>query len=102
MWYVRLCPPVIDLIDFHVVFTTPYVLVGVNKADWTAYLNKQLLGAAHEPKALHDLMKYGPTMNHWNEFIFQAYHHHQHDAIFLAGLPDVKGSLPHASESRMS
>ena len=32
----------------------------------------------------------------WSEFVFQAYHHHQYDAIFLAGLPDVKGSRPHA------
>ena len=35
-------------------------------------------------------------LNAWNEFIFLAYHHHQFDAIFLTGLPDVKGSLPHA------
>jgi len=27
--------------------------------------------------------------------VFQAYHHHQFDAIVLAGIPDVKGSLPH-------
>jgi hypothetical protein len=31
----------------------------------------------------------------WNEFIFQVYQRHQADAIFLTGLPDVKGSLPH-------
>ena len=40
-------------------------------------------------------LKHGKEPNHWNEFIFQAYHHHQFDAIFLAGLPDVPGSLPH-------
>jgi hypothetical protein len=42
-------------------------------------------------------MKHGREPNQWNEFIFQAYHHHQFDAIFLAGLPDVPGSLPHGS-----
>jgi hypothetical protein len=48
------------------------------------------------------LMKFGKAAKSrrpgesWNEFIFQAYHHHQSDAIFLTGLPDVKGSLPHA------
>jgi hypothetical protein len=52
--------------------------------------------AKDEDKKLHRLMKYGLSLNHWNEFVFQAYHHHQHDAIFLAGIPDVKGSLPHA------
>ena len=37
-----------------------------------------------------------PTPTHWLEFVFLAYHHHQFDAIFLTGRPDVKGSLPHA------
>ena len=27
--------------------------------------------------------------------VAKGYHHHQFDAIFLAGIPDVKGSLPH-------
>ena len=49
-----------------------------------------------EEDRLHDLLKYGLSVHHWNGFVFQAYHHHQYDAIFLAGLPDVKGSLPHA------
>jgi hypothetical protein len=76
------------------------VLSNASKGDWTAYLKKQLLGTTDERRALHELLKHGRTPNEWNEFIFQGYHHHQHDAIFLAGLPDVKGSLPHASESR--
>ena len=100
LWYVRLCPPVIDQINYHVAITTPYILLGAGKADWTAYLNKQLLGAGDEAKAPHAFLKHGPTMNHWHEFIFQAYHHHQHDAIFLAGLPDVKGSRPYRGLSR--
>jgi len=100
LWYIRLLPPLLpDLARYHIGFTTPYILVGANKADWTAYLKKQFFGTSGAQKALHDLMKYGLTINHWNEFIFQAYHHHQIDAIFLAGLPDVKGSRPHASES---
>ena len=47
-------------------------------------------------------MKYGKAAKSrradrsWSEFVFQAYHHHQNDAIFLAGLPDVKGSRPNA------
>jgi hypothetical protein len=41
-------------------------------------------------------LKYGKDPLAWNEFIFQGYHHHQAEAIFLTGLPDVKGSLPHA------
>jgi len=96
LWYVRRCPPLLDLVDYHVVVTTPYVFIGTTKADWTAYLNKNRLGSVDTQKALHAFMKFGKEPNAWSEFIFQAYHHHQHDAIFLAGLPDVKGSRPNA------
>jgi hypothetical protein len=73
-----------------------------NKEDWTAYLKKNLMGSADTKEALHEFMKFGKAANSrkpnesWSEFIFQAYHHHQSDAIFLAGLPDVKRSRPHA------
>jgi hypothetical protein len=33
---------------------------------------------------------------HWNEYIFLAYVNHQSDAIFLAGIPDIRESLPQA------
>jgi hypothetical protein len=102
LWYVRRCPPLLDLVDYHLAFTTPYVLLGATKADWTAYLKKSLLGSADTGKALREFLKFGKAANSpkpnetWNEFIFQAYLNHQTDAIFLTGLPDVKGSLPHA------
>jgi hypothetical protein len=97
LWYVRLGPPLWELVDYWVTITTPYILNGMSKADWVAYLNRAMLQVkAKDDDKLCRLMKYGLSVNHWNEFVFQAYHHHQHDAIFLAGLPDVKGSLPHA------
>ena len=102
LWYVRLCPPLLDLVDYHVAVTTPYVLIGTTKADWMAYINKNLLGSTDPQKARHDYMKFGKAAKSsradrsWSEFVFQAYHHHQFDAIFLAGLPDVKGSRPNA------
>ena len=102
LWYVRLCSPILDLADYHVAVTTPYILIGTTKEDWTAYLKKNLMGSDDTKKALHEFMKFGKAANSrkpnesWSEFIFQAYHHHQSDAIFLAGLPDVKGSRPHA------
>ena len=97
LWYVRLCPPILDLAEYHVTFTTPYVLTQASKSDWTAYLNRAMLQLkeAEEDRRLHDLLKYGLNLHHWNEFVVQGYHHHQFDAIFLAGLPDVKDSLPH-------
>jgi hypothetical protein len=71
----------------------------VTEAEWSMDTKKAL----HEfLKALHEFLKFGKATHSrkaeesWNEFIFQSYHHHQADAIFLAGRPDVKGSLPHA------
>jgi hypothetical protein len=98
LWYVRLCPP-IEPATYYVEFTTPYILTGFGKADWTAYLSKSLMGLTDPEKRrrLHEFLKYGREPGFWNEFVFQAYHHHQADAIFLAGLPDVPGSLPHAN-----
>lgn len=98
IWYVRLCPPVCGLAERYVAFTTPYILVDASKADWTAYLNKSLIGVDDSDRAtaLHEFMKYGRTPTDWSEFVFQAYHHYQTDAIFLAGLPDVPDSLPHS------
>lgn len=99
LWYVRLCPPLFDLAQYHVAFTTPYVLIDATEIDWTAYLKRSLLEKSDSDACcdLNGLMKFGKSANHWNEFVFQAYHHSQMDAIFLAGLPDVKGSLPHAT-----
>lgn len=96
LWFARLCSPV-GAMDYHVVFTTPYILTDFGKADWTAYLSKSLIGltAPEKRRRLGELLKYGREPNFWNEFVFQAYHHHRPDAIFLAGLPDVPGSLPH-------
>jgi hypothetical protein len=97
LWYVRLCPPV-DPVTYRVAFTTPYVLMDFGKTDWTAYLSKSLIGltAPEKRRRLHELLKYGREPDFWNEFVFKAYHHHRPDAIFLTGLPDVPGSLPHA------
>lgn len=98
LWYVRLCPPILDLVEYHVTFTTPYILTQASKSDWTAYLNRAMLQLQNteENRRLYELLKYGLSVHHWNEFVFQAYHHHQNNAIVLAGIPDVKASLPHA------
>lgn len=99
LWYVRLLPPLMpELATFHIAFTTPYILIHTKAADWRDYLKRSLVlcPAKDERESLHRLMKYGPDQNYWHEFVFKAYHHHQHDAVFLAGIPDLKDTLPHA------
>jgi hypothetical protein len=94
--YVRLCPP-LEPVAYHVVVTTPYILLSFTKANWTDYLNRSLIDPeVRETRGLAHFLKYGREPNQWNEFIFQAYANYQFDAIFLTGLPDVPSSLPHA------
>ena len=100
LWYVRLLPPLEpesrSLLDS--AFTTPYILIQSSTSDWTQYLTRTLakVPARSQRGSLHELLKHGPSQNYWSEFVFQAYHHHQVDAIYLAGIPDLKDTLPHA------
>jgi hypothetical protein len=99
LWYVRLLPPLLpDLARYYIAFTTPYILTETSKEDWTQFLKRGMSqsGFGNDPKGLHRFVKYGPDPNYWNEFVFKGYHHHQSDAIFLAGIPDLKATLPHA------
>ena len=88
----------LDLLDYSVIFTTPYVLIGASTKEWLAYMDRTLpkTRISDKKEALHQLMKYGLETNYWNEYILLAYHHAQPDAIFLTGIPDIKESLPHA------
>jgi len=99
LWYVRrLPPPMPELASFHVLFTTPYILIEATKDDWTQFLKRTLLRVegGNDRDRLHRLLKYGLGTHYWNEFVFKSYHHHQAQAIFLAGIPDLKATLPHA------
>ena len=101
LWFIRLLPPATALFNYHDVFNTPYVLVNVSERAIEDYFVREIarLGARPLPRKLEAstyIMKHGPTTNHWNEYIFCAYAGHQHDAVFLTGIPDIKESLPHA------
>lgn len=93
LWMVRIMPPMNESFDYHIVFNTPYLLMGETKEEWLAFIKRAMLGSAMG--SYYDFMKYGPDIHYWNEFIFQAYHNHQSDVIFLSGIPDVQASLPH-------
>jgi hypothetical protein len=99
LWYVRLLPPLEpEHAIYWIAMTTPYVLIEASKSDWIAFLKRTTLqcDGPNDRTRLHNLLKYGLQPNYWNEFVFKAYHHHQHDAVFLTGIPDMKATLPHA------
>jgi hypothetical protein len=101
LWFIRLLPPANSLFDYHIVFNTPYIVGGVTERMFASYLDREIgrMGSRELPGRLLAsayIMKHGPTPNHWNEYIFRAYTGHQHEAVFLTGIPDIKESLPHA------
>ncbi len=103
IWFVRVLPPPNRLCRHHIVINTPYVIRDYPERAFVDCLKRELgrLKAKKRPAgtgdAHHHLMKYGPDPNHWNEYVFCAYTGHQHDAIFLTGIPDIRRTLPHGS-----
>jgi hypothetical protein len=85
------------LASYHIAFTTPYLLMA-GKEDWLRFFRRATPSSSvgTESEALHWLLKYGPAPGYWNEYVFKAYHHHQSDAIFLTGIPDLNATLPYA------
>ena len=98
LWYVRVLAPPRPGGAEHVVFTTPYVLLRANEAQWQAYFRRTLPDAPHAERIdrYEHHMKYGPTRQYWPEFVLDAYVNHRTEVIYLAGLPDVPESLPHS------
>jgi hypothetical protein len=101
IWLARLLPPVDASFDYHVVSTTPYVILGGSEPVWLAYLDRERrrLGSKPLPRKIDlttYIMKHGPSVNHWNEYVLCAYAGHCDEAVFLTGIPDIKESLPHA------
>jgi hypothetical protein len=97
-WYVRLLPPPIPGGREYVAFTTPYVVVHPDFGDWLAYFRRTCPATAgFDDYERH--MKYGPTREYWNDFVFEAYVNYRVDAIYIAGLPDIPESRPHSEIS---
>ena len=101
IWLARLLPPAAAQFNYHVVATTPYIMRDGIETAWLAYLERERnrVGSklpSRKMDATTTIMKFGPTANHWNEYIFCAYVGHCKEAVFLTGIPDMKETLPHA------
>lgn len=96
LWFVRRLPPLLPEVSTdHILLTTPYVLVESTREDWKQYLKRTLVKVeGPATKRLYRLLKFGLESNYWNEFIYSAYLHEQPDAVFLAGVPDLRATLP--------
>lgn len=98
LWYVRVLPPPTPDGREHVVFTTPYVVIHPKLPEWREYFRRAIPeGAPVDAYERH--LKFGPTRQYWNDFVFEAYVNHRAEAVYLAGLPDVPESRPHSEVS---
>jgi hypothetical protein len=95
LWYVRILPPPIQSGTEHVVFTTPYILLQPGPPDWLAYFSRTF-GRTPCVDDYERHMRYGPTREYWNDFVFEGYVNHRTEAIYLTGLPDIPESRPHS------
>jgi hypothetical protein len=102
IWYARLLPPPLPGMSEHVVFTTPYVLLGAVEHEWQSHFRRTLPDTPQQARldAYEQYMKYGPACHYWHEFVLEAYVNFQSDVIFLTGLPDIAESRPHSSVYR--
>lgn len=113
IWFARVLSQPFDneLLDYSIVFTTPYVLGKIGsreefipfvESDWLDYFQRNLPKTGFDQKdlAYEYLMKYGLNRNYWNEYVFLSYRNHRHEMILLEGFPDVPSSLPHSQEGR--
>jgi hypothetical protein len=91
-------PPPLQGGSEHVVFTTPYIILKARLREWKAYFHRVLSSQTSRQARIDECerhLKYGPSLNYWNEFVFEGYFKHSNEAIFLAGLPDIPESRPH-------
>ncbi|MGI9274579.1 MAG: hypothetical protein ACR2PT_06965 [Endozoicomonas sp.] len=92
IWYVRLLPPLIDGLGYHVAFTSPYVIRDVSEAGLKSCILRMLPKMAKRgySEGYEGLMKWGPSDKYWNEFIMMAYSNYAHDVIYLTGYPSAE------------
>ena len=74
------------------ILTTPYILLNSKAEDWLAFFLRQGVDEA----GLYGFFKYGPTERFWHDYVMDGYVNFTSDRVYLTGIPDVPGSLPHA------
>ncbi len=97
IWYIRIAPPLIEKDNYHIILTTPYVILNSSEEDWLAFFQRQGItkGEENSEKKYIDFMKNPPDIKYWYNYICDAYYSFIIDCIFLMGIPDTKGSKPH-------
>ena len=97
LWFIRLLSSPNSILDYEVVFTTPYVLQNHGKDEWLEFFARNRIAAnvANLDRKYKAFMKKGNSVRYWHNYILDAYNGYKQDVIFLSGIPDRKETLPH-------
>lgn len=104
IWYVRLLPPLVEGFDYHVAFTTPYVVRDVEESALLETIN-QVIPCMTErgyPSDYESFMKWGPALKYWNEYLMMAYSNYSHDVVYLTGYPSTDPGAEYGDEFDMN
>ena len=98
IWFIRIHSPPINLVNYSVIMTTPYILIGHSKQEWVSFFERNSTDRKDSQleTKLQFFLKHGLSTNYWNEFIVEAYAGYRREAIFLQGIPDLANTRPHA------
>lgn len=97
IWYVRIIPNLDEVYNYHIIFTTPYIILNYSEKDWKKFFQRQI-GNSGNLKIYH-FLKYHPDIKYWHNYIFEGYVNYNENCIFLTGIPDIKGSKPFEIEN---
>ena len=91
IWYIRLMPPLVDGYDYHVAFTTPYVIRNVTESSLVELIDRMIPKMARRgyPAEYGAFMKWGPALKYWNEYLVMGYSNFAHDVINLTMYPST-------------
>ncbi len=94
--FIRLVPPLVDSIGYHIGMTTPYILEGQTEEDWLRYFERHEIkqGTVGVESRLQRHMKYGKNLTYWSECIFYGYSNYEEGAILMTGFPDQPETQP--------
>ena len=104
IWYIRLMPPLDESCDYHVAFTTPYVIRNVTESGLVELIDRMIPKMARRgyPAEYDAFMKWGPALKYWNEYLMMGYSNFAHDVIYLTGYPSTDPKAEYQSVEDMN
>ncbi len=97
IWYARLVENLDEVYNYHIVLTTPYVVVNYKEKDWNSFFQRQKIAKGEDNFEIKycNFMKHHNDYKYWHNYIMDGYVNFIPTCVFLTGIPDLKGTKPH-------